>query len=885
MQEGLAHLELEAREVRHDRMSSTSSISSPTQGQHRDSQVSIHGTSSHLQPQQSQPQASAPRGYTANYAHTNAEIYQNVQNMAPNQAQTKAADKALPSPFPKLRGVGPNVPPSMDEKETVLDTARPTVLNSKDAEMQLAWAQDALLWVEIAAQNRTRLAEDEAARPGTPKVEHQLRVDAVSIINFLAEQHHPKALFLKATWYEFGKFGYPLDRKEAFQGYRKAAEKGYARAEYRIGTQYESLQDMGKAIKHYSVGVTMGDSASNYRMGMMALLGQHGQQQDYELGIRRIRFAADTADENAPQGAYVYGMLLARELPNITVPETILPVDIYLAKQFIEKAAFLGFAKAQLKMGAAYELCLLGCDFNPALSLHYNALAAQQGEAEADMAISKWFLCGYEDVFDKNDELAFTYAKRAAQSGLPTAEFALGYFHEIGMYVASDLRQAQSWYQKAADHGNKDAVGRLESLSQQKTLSKKDHEQIAITRIKSQYGSQRGKRPERFKDKPAPLPAMVEEPIDMPDPNAARNMISSPVAGFMVVPPDYSQSPARPKSTAPYPEDDVAPQNFSVRTSSRPSSSHGNNQLRPLTGPTADRPQSAFGIRPLHVQNQDYPGHGYIATSTLRPATSMGNMAVPEGRGSDPAGRHRVVSAGWEPTPLSTYRQPSPGRQPIPPSEPIHQQQPQQPLDQSHSGRNKLQKQGPNTGKPQPAIPQFNPPNPGYPVTPQITPVIPHRATPMSPPGTQSRYDQPSNSSAAYNNQMQHTSYDARASLPSNSAQRPERIDSMQPSASRPRPPPSQGLPASPAPARPFSATPSSSSTLPPRTSSVSTLPPRTSSATPSSASVVSTQSKPTKEGPKTFDEMGIPSQKNESDCVRLTFLPSDNRVDTDAKF
>lgn len=30
-------------------------------------------------------------------------------------------------------------------------------------------------------------------------------------------------------------------------------------------------------------------------------------------------------------------------------------------------------------MGTAYELCQLGCDFNPALSLHYNALAARQG--------------------------------------------------------------------------------------------------------------------------------------------------------------------------------------------------------------------------------------------------------------------------------------------------------------------------------------------------------------------------------------------------------------------------------------------------------------------------------------------------------------------------
>lgn len=48
------------------------------------------------------------------------------------------------------------------------------------------------------------------------------------------------------------------------------------------------------------------------------------------------------------------------------------------------------------------------------------------GEPEAEMAISKWFLCGHEGIFEKNEELAFVYAQRAAISGLATAEFALG---------------------------------------------------------------------------------------------------------------------------------------------------------------------------------------------------------------------------------------------------------------------------------------------------------------------------------------------------------------------------------------------------------------------------------------------------------------------------
>ncbi|KAJ5162432.1 hypothetical protein N7492_007824 [Penicillium capsulatum] len=428
-------------------------------------------------------------------------------------AQSATYDNMDPpnfSPFPVLRNPPPNVPPTDEQRETSLERARMAVLSTTDPEMQLAWAQDALAFVEVAAQNEARLSLTQPPRPHTPQVERQLKTDAMNIVSFLAEQRHPRAEFIKGMWLEFGKFGFRVDRKEAFRCYSRAAEKGYARAEYRIGMQFESSGEPEKAIKHYERGVSRSDSASYYRLGMMILLGQHGQLQDFATGLEYIRLAAQSCDQNAPQGAYVYGMLMARELPQVSVPEAFLAPDLNISRVNIEKAAYHGFAKAQVKMGAAYELCQLGCDFNPALSLHYNALAARQGEPEAEMAISKWFLCGHEGVFEKNDELAFTYAQRAAQSGLPTAEFALGYFYEVGICVPSDIKEARSWYAKAAASGNKDATGRIDSISRSKTLSRKDHEKVAISRIKSvrQVAHQRG----------GSLEATPEN-IEMPDPS------------------------------------------------------------------------------------------------------------------------------------------------------------------------------------------------------------------------------------------------------------------------------------------------------------------------------------------------------------------------------
>lgn len=177
---------------------------------------------------------------------------------------TDIIDQPSFSPFPPLRNRPPNVPPSDEEKEGILESARTSVLNSDDPEMQLSWAQDTLAWVEIASQNEARVSENQTARAQTPHTEHQLRIDAISVVSFLADQHHPKAEFMKGMWLEFGKFAYRMDKKEAFRCYQRAAQRGYARAEYRMGMQFEQSNEPDKAIKHYTVGVQAGDSASNY---------------------------------------------------------------------------------------------------------------------------------------------------------------------------------------------------------------------------------------------------------------------------------------------------------------------------------------------------------------------------------------------------------------------------------------------------------------------------------------------------------------------------------------------------------------------------------------------------------------------------------------------
>jgi TPR repeat protein len=402
------------------------------------------------------------RGTTSYDGRQGANSYETMKSTLSTSTSSIPGVEDIPSfsPFPKLVNTPTNIPPSDEEKEILLEKARIPVLHSDDPEMQLAWAQDALTWVEIAQNDGNRISK----RPSTPRNERCIRKDAIAIVTFLAEQSHPKAMFMKGIWHEFGKFGYRVDKKEAFLHMRTAAEKGYSRAYYRMGMAYEQSNDAPKAIEMYWRGVSFDDSAACYRMGMMLILGQQGITQDYEEGMKLLYKAAETADENAPQGAYVLGMLQIKELPQVQVPEMYLRVSANIGKSYIEKAAFLGFSKAQARMGQAYELAQLDCEFDPTTSLHYYVLAARQGEPEAEMSVSKWFLCGYEGIFDKSPELAFEYAQRAAGAEYALAEFALGYFYEVGVYVSIDMQNARLWYEKAAAKGNQDAIARLDSI-------------------------------------------------------------------------------------------------------------------------------------------------------------------------------------------------------------------------------------------------------------------------------------------------------------------------------------------------------------------------------------------------------------------------------------
>jgi TPR repeat protein len=180
------------------------------------------------------------------------------------------------------------------------------------------------------------------------------------------------------------------------------------------------------------------------------LLGHLKTETDYNQALIYLKSAATKANEECPDGAYAYGMILARKWDKVKIPDQVVAPDDHEAKEYIQKAANLGHVKALYKMGYCYEYADLGCQFDPILSVSYYKRAAEKGDAEADMALSKWYLCGAEGYFDQNEALAYEHAERAAKKGLAAAEFAMGYFHEVGIHVPDNSVQANLWYTKVS---------------------------------------------------------------------------------------------------------------------------------------------------------------------------------------------------------------------------------------------------------------------------------------------------------------------------------------------------------------------------------------------------------------------------------------------------
>lgn len=239
--------------------------------------------------------------------------------------------------------------------------------------------------------------------------------EAKSILTRLANGGYPFAQYYLADGYASGLFNKGKeDYNAAFPLFILAAKHGHAESAYRAGLCYEfgwgCRKDPAKAIQYLRTAASKTHPGAMTRLGKACLAGDFGETR-YREGIKWLKRATESSDTIYNAAPYQLGTLY-----ETGYGEDIFKDESYAAELFTQ-AAELGHAEASFRMGDAYEHGKLNCPRDPALSVHFYTGAAEGGHAGAMMGLCAWYLVGAEPILEKDEEEAYEWARRSAETG------------------------------------------------------------------------------------------------------------------------------------------------------------------------------------------------------------------------------------------------------------------------------------------------------------------------------------------------------------------------------------------------------------------------------------------------------------------------------------
>ncbi|KAH7927693.1 HCP-like protein [Leucogyrophana mollusca] len=320
------------------------------------------------------------------------------------------------------------------------------------------------LYAKYLIEAAKKIGADAKDQRAVKKYRDLLVQESLKTIRRLATQAeaYDEAQFFLANCYGTGTLGLQVDHERAYHLYLQAAKQNHAAAAYRVAVCNEigagTRREPPRAAAFYRKAASLGDTAAMYKLGMILLLGSLGEQKNPREAINWLKRAAEQADEENPHALHELAML--HEMPN----SQLVIHDPAYAKTLYTQAAHLGYTQSQYKLGQCYEYGALTCPVDPRRSIAWYTRAAEKGDSEAELALSGWYLTGSEGVLKQSDSEAYLWARKAANKGLSKAEYAVGYYAEVGIGIKQDIEFAKRWYMRAAAQGNKRAMNRLTEM-------------------------------------------------------------------------------------------------------------------------------------------------------------------------------------------------------------------------------------------------------------------------------------------------------------------------------------------------------------------------------------------------------------------------------------
>ena len=304
-----------------------------------------------------------------------------------------------------------------------------------------------------------------------------------SIVRLLADHGSTDCLGQLCMGYMFSTgSGVKKDDSQAVKWFAKAADQGFAPAEYLLGLMYWDgkgvLIDKMKAVDWIKKAVAKKLPHAQAMLGEIYLLSGTPFT-NVPQGLQLLNEAREGGSLNAMEvlgRMYWKGSLVKVDLPKAqqlleqAAEGDFIPAKVCLAQYYLElkdkealpqiitllqSAAYRKNAKAMTLLGTVYKDHLR--DPARALALFHEAIKHKDPQGHYELSLM------YEtgEGVPKDMRQAFIHCREAARQFHTNAKFKLGLMFLRGSFYPKDLDLAAYWFGRAADNGHKEAAEKL----------------------------------------------------------------------------------------------------------------------------------------------------------------------------------------------------------------------------------------------------------------------------------------------------------------------------------------------------------------------------------------------------------------------------------------
>ena len=267
----------------------------------------------------------------------------------------------------------------------------------------------------------------------------------------LEKKHEEQKLLSSEEMFQQGEDLYNQGKyTEAIESYRKSAELGNAKAQFKLGRCFDRgegvEQNYAEAVKWYKKSAEQGDADAQNSLGNCYEHGD-GIEQNYKEAIKWYLKAVEKEHK-----------LAQRNLGNLYYFGYGVEQNYAEAVKWYRKSAEQGDAEAQYVLGYMYTE-EQGVEQNYAEAVIWYRKSAEQGNAYAQNDLGSCYYNG--EGVEQNYEEAVKWYKKSAEQGVAGAQYNLGNRYYNGEGVEQDYTEAIKWYRMSAEQGDADAQNSL----------------------------------------------------------------------------------------------------------------------------------------------------------------------------------------------------------------------------------------------------------------------------------------------------------------------------------------------------------------------------------------------------------------------------------------